>query len=107
MGSRRRSRIVSAAPRPRPSYTPSANRLGATRTTARWPPGRPGRAVNKGTAILVVPYPLRKRVESVLRGARIVAEWIRPPMPEDIRRNNHQRLLAALLEPVEIDEADR
>ena len=69
--------------------------------------GRTGRAGKKGTAILVVPYPRRKRVESVLRGARIVAEWIKPPTPEDIRRNDHQRLLAALLEPVEIDEADR
>ena len=69
--------------------------------------GRTGRAGRKGTAILVVPYPRRKRVESVLRGARINAEWITPPTPEDIRRNDHQRLLAALLEPVEIDDEDR
>ena len=69
--------------------------------------GRTGRAGRKGTAILVVPYPRRRRVESVLRGARINAEWITPPTPEDIRRNDHQRLLAALLEPVEIDDEDR
>jgi ATP-dependent RNA helicase DeaD len=69
--------------------------------------GRTGRAGKKGTAVLVVPYPRRKRVESVLRGARIEAEWIKPPTPEDIRRNDHERLLAALLEPVEIEEEDR
>jgi ATP-dependent RNA helicase DeaD len=69
--------------------------------------GRTGRAGKKGTAVLVVPYPRRKRVESVLRGARIEAEWIKPPTPEDIRRGDHERLLAALLEPVEIEEEDR
>ena len=69
--------------------------------------GRTGRAGKKGIAVLVVPYPRRKRVESVLRGARIEAEWIKPPTPEDIRRNDRERLLAALLEPVEIDEEDR
>lgn len=69
--------------------------------------GRTGRAGKKGIAVLVVPYPRRKRVEAVLRGARIEAEWIKPPTPEDIRRNDHERLLAALLEPVEIEEEDR
>jgi ATP-dependent RNA helicase DeaD len=69
--------------------------------------GRTGRAGKKGIAVLVVPYPRRKRVESVLRGARIEAEWIKPPTPEDIRRNDHERLLAALLEPAEIEEEDR
>jgi ATP-dependent RNA helicase DeaD len=69
--------------------------------------GRTGRAGKKGTAVLVVPYPRRKRVEGVLRGARIEAEWIKPPTPEDIRRSDHERLLRALLEPVEIEDEDR
>jgi ATP-dependent RNA helicase DeaD len=69
--------------------------------------GRTGRAGKKGTAILLVPYPRRKRVEMVLRGARIEAEWMKPPTPEDIRKSDHDRLLAALLEPVEMDEDDR
>jgi ATP-dependent RNA helicase DeaD len=69
--------------------------------------GRTGRAGRKGTAILIVPYPRRKRVESVLRGARIEAEWIKPPTAEDIRRGDRERLLAAMLEPVEIEEEDR
>ena len=40
--------------------------------------GRTGRAGKKGTAMLIVPYPRRRRVEGMLRGARIAAEWIDP-----------------------------
>jgi ATP-dependent RNA helicase DeaD len=69
--------------------------------------GRTGRAGKKGTAVLIVPYPRRRRVESVLKGARINAEWIEAPTPEDIRKNDRERLIAALLEPVEFDEEDR
>ncbi len=69
--------------------------------------GRTGRAGKKGTAVILVPYPRRKRVESMLRGARINAEWIAAPSREDIARNDRERLLAALLEPVEVDEEDR
>src|SRR6478609_7657177 len=69
--------------------------------------GRTGRAGKKGTAVLVVPYPRRKRVESMLRGARIQAEWIDPPSAEAIRHNDRQRLLEAMLAPVEFDDEDR
>jgi ATP-dependent RNA helicase DeaD len=69
--------------------------------------GRTGRAGKKGTAVLLVPYPRRKRVESMLRGAKINAQWINPPTPDDIRANDRERLIAALLEPVEIDEEDK
>jgi ATP-dependent RNA helicase DeaD len=69
--------------------------------------GRTGRAGKKGTAVLIVPYPRRKRVESMLRGARITAEWIDPPSAEAIRQNDRQRLLQAMLEPVEFDDEDR
>ncbi|MBY8827367.1 DEAD/DEAH box helicase [Hephaestia mangrovi] len=69
--------------------------------------GRTGRAGNKGTAVLIVPYPRRKRVESMLRGARINAAWIDAPTPEAIRAQDRERLLAALLAPVEVDEEDR
>ena len=69
--------------------------------------GRTGRAGKKGIAVLVVPYPRRKRVESVLRGARIEAEWIKAPTPEDIARGDRERLLAVLLAPAEIEEEDR
>ncbi|HEX8215969.1 MAG TPA: DEAD/DEAH box helicase [Allosphingosinicella sp.] len=69
--------------------------------------GRTGRAGRKGIAVLIVPYPRRKRVESVLRGARIEAQWIKPPTAEDIRASDRERLLAALLAPVETEEEDR
>ncbi|HTG37857.1 DEAD/DEAH box helicase, partial [Sphingomonas sp.] len=69
--------------------------------------GRTGRAGNKGTAVLIVPYPRRRRMEALLRGARINAEWIEAPTPEDIRARDRERMLEALLAPVEIDEEDR
>ena len=69
--------------------------------------GRTGRAGKKGTAVLIVPYPRRRRVEMMLRGARINAEWIDPPTPEDIRASDRERLIAALLAPVEVDDEDR
>ncbi|MBC7506977.1 MAG: DEAD/DEAH box helicase, partial [Sandarakinorhabdus sp.] len=70
--------------------------------------GRTGRAGKKGTAILIVPYPARRRVDAMLRGARINAEWLPVPGPDDIRRNDHERLLSALMEvPTEIDDEDR
>jgi ATP-dependent RNA helicase DeaD len=69
--------------------------------------GRTGRAGRKGTAILVVPYPRRRRVEAMLRGARIAAEWIAAPSAADIRTADSERLFATLLAPVEVDDADR
>jgi ATP-dependent RNA helicase DeaD len=69
--------------------------------------GRTGRAGKKGTAVLIVPYPRRRRVEGMLRGARIQAEWIDPPTPEAIREQDRERLLATLLAPIEIDEEDQ
>jgi ATP-dependent RNA helicase DeaD len=69
--------------------------------------GRTGRAGKKGTAILLVPYPRRRRVESMLRGARINAEWGTPPSAGDIRRADSERLLEKLLAPVEVADEDR
>ncbi len=69
--------------------------------------GRTGRAGRKGTAVLLVPYPRRRRVEMMLRSARINAEWIGAPTPEEIRAKDRERMLEALLAPVEIDEEDR
>ena len=68
--------------------------------------GRTGRAGRKGTAVLIVPYPRRRRVESMLRGARISAQWIAPPSAQDIRSADSERLLAALLTPVDLTEQD-
>ena len=69
--------------------------------------GRTGRAGKKGTAVLIVPYPRRKRVQAMLRSARIEAEWIEAPTAAMIRANDRERLLQTLLAPVEIDDEDR
>jgi ATP-dependent RNA helicase DeaD len=69
--------------------------------------GRTGRAGKKGTAAIIVPYPRRHRVESMLRGAKIDAEWIEAPTREMITAQDRERLLANLLAPVEFDEEDR
>src|SRR3546814_18051523 len=69
--------------------------------------GRTGRAGKKGTAVLIVPFTRRKRVEGMLRGAKIAAEWIAAPSADDIRARDNDRLVGVLLQPVELDETDR
>ncbi|WP_370033129.1 DEAD/DEAH box helicase [Qipengyuania mesophila] len=69
--------------------------------------GRTGRAGKKGTAALVVPYNRRRRVEGMLRGARIEAEWLDAPTPEMIRAKDRTRLIEKLTEPREIEDYDR
>ncbi len=69
--------------------------------------GRTGRAGKKGTAVIVVPYPRRKRVEGMLRGARIEAQWLEAPTPDDIRIKDRERLIEAMLAPTEFDDEDR
>jgi len=68
--------------------------------------GRTGRAGRKGTAILIVPFQRRRKVDAMLRGAKIDAEWITPPTAEEIRSKDRDRLLASLREPVEPDQDD-
>ncbi|MCB2080934.1 MAG: DEAD/DEAH box helicase [Novosphingobium sp.] len=69
--------------------------------------GRTGRAGKKGTAAIVVPYNRRKRVESMLRNARITAQWMEAPSPEAIRTQDHARLMEKLTAPVDFDDDDR
>jgi ATP-dependent RNA helicase DeaD len=69
--------------------------------------GRTGRAGRKGIAVLIVPYSRRKRIEAMLRHAQINAEWQDVPDREAILEKDRERLLAKLLAPVEIDDADR
>ena len=69
--------------------------------------GRTGRAGKKGTAVILVPFPRRRRVEAMLRGAKIEARWTDAPSPKDIRKQDRERLLETLLAPVEIEDEDR
>ena len=69
--------------------------------------GRTGRAGRKGIAVLIVPLRRRRAVDAMLRRARIEAEWIEPPTPDEIRSKDRDRLLETLSAPVELDEEDR
>jgi len=69
--------------------------------------GRTGRAGKKGTAVLIVPFPRRRRVEMMLKGARIDFSWVPVPTPEDIRAKDRERMLEALLAEAEYDDEDR
>ena len=69
--------------------------------------GRTGRAGRKGLAVLIVPFRRRRNVEIMLRNARIDAEWIDPPTPEQVRARDGERLFEMLSEPVETEEDDR
>ncbi|MGN6690045.1 MAG: DEAD/DEAH box helicase, partial [Sphingopyxis sp.] len=68
--------------------------------------GRTGRAGKKGTAVLIVPYPRRRRVDGMLRGARINAEWMDAPTAADVRARDQERLMEKLLAPVEHEPED-
>lgn len=68
--------------------------------------GRTGRAGKKGTAVLIVPYPRRRRVDGMLRGAKIEAEWMDAPTAADVRARDQERLIEKLLAPVEHEPED-
>jgi ATP-dependent RNA helicase DeaD len=70
--------------------------------------GRTGRAGAKGTAVLVVPYPARRRVERMLAGAGVKPEWTPVPTPEAIAAQDHDRLLQSIGEGIgALDEQDK
>ena len=55
--------------------------------------GRTGRAGKKGTSVLVVPYNKRRFAERLLESASIEAGWSGPPLADEIRAKDQQRLL--------------
>ncbi len=63
--------------------------------------GRTGRAGRKGTSVLLVPYPKRRRAEQLLTAAGLDAGWSDPPSAELIRARDQERLLA---EPILAEE---
>src|SRR5690606_8510989 len=56
--------------------------------------------------VLIVPYPRRRRVDGMLRGARINAEWMDAPTAADVRQRDQERLIEKLLAPVEHEAED-
>jgi ATP-dependent RNA helicase DeaD len=55
--------------------------------------GRTGRAGRKGVSVLLVPYTRQRKAEQLLASAQISAVWSGPPMAEEIRERDQQRLL--------------
>lgn len=55
--------------------------------------GRTGRAGRKGVSILMVPYTRQRKAEHLLASARIDARWSGPPMADQVRERDQQRLL--------------
>jgi ATP-dependent RNA helicase DeaD len=56
--------------------------------------GRTGRAGKKGVSVLLVPPSRRRKAEEMLGRARVNAVWGSAPSAEEIRKVDHERLLA-------------
>jgi ATP-dependent RNA helicase DeaD len=67
--------------------------------------GRTGRAGRKGVSVLLVPYTRQRKAAQLLASAQVQAEWSGPPMAEEIRERDQQRLLEGpLLQDAPSDE---
>jgi ATP-dependent RNA helicase DeaD len=70
--------------------------------------GRTGRAGAKGLAVLVVPYPARRRVERMLASAGIKPEWTAPPARDAIAERDRERLITTIGDSIgALDDDDR
>jgi ATP-dependent RNA helicase DeaD len=56
--------------------------------------GRTGRAGRKGVSVLIVPPKSRRKAESLLRGAKLTAEWGDAPSADAVLERDEERLLA-------------
>ena len=68
--------------------------------------GRTGRAGRKGVSVLIAPHARRRRIEALLRLARVNATWETPPSADAVRERDQARLVEQLRpvgEPAEED----
>jgi len=68
--------------------------------------GRTGRAGRKGVSVLLVPFSRRRKAERLMVDARVVPVWSGPPLAEEIRRLDEERLLSHPLLTGEKTEED-
>ena len=69
--------------------------------------GRTGRAGNKGVSALIVVPAEFKKAQRLLQGAKVVAEWAKPPSADDVQERDDLRLLDHPLLSADVtDEAD-
>jgi ATP-dependent RNA helicase DeaD len=55
--------------------------------------GRTGRAGRKGVSVLLVPLSRRRKAEQMLATAKVSPVWSGPPLADDIRKLDQQRML--------------
>jgi ATP-dependent RNA helicase DeaD len=55
--------------------------------------GRTGRAGRKGVSVLLVPASRRRKAETLFQVANIVPTWAGPPMADEIRKLDQERLI--------------
>ena len=69
--------------------------------------GRTGRAGQKGVSALIVTPAEFRKAQRLLQGAKVVAEWAKPPSADEVRARDEIRLLdhPALHQPITEDEA--
>ena len=69
--------------------------------------GRTGRAGNKGVSALIVAPSEFKKAQRLLQGAKVVAEWVKPPSADDVQSRDDLRLLEHPTLALDVgDEAD-
>lgn len=57
--------------------------------------GRTGRAGAKGTAVLVVAPSDARKAQRLLQGAKVEAEWVKPPTADEVQAADDGRMLAS------------
>ncbi len=68
--------------------------------------GRTGRAGRKGVCVILVPHPRRRRLDLLLKSARIEAVWQAAPTAEDIRAQDEARVIADVKPAAEASEEE-
>ena len=69
--------------------------------------GRTGRAGRKGTCVLIVPYTRRRRAETLITTAGVTCSWSGPPLADEIKALDQQRLVNDPILAEEMAEEDR